>query len=81
MITYSAIMNYVKAEPFRPFRLHMASGRTFDIRHPEMIKVGKTYLIIFTYVSDKPEIFDHWDSVSLLLIENISHLDAPVVQS
>lgn len=81
MITYSTIMSYTKAEPFRPFRLHMASGRTFDIRHPEMIKAGKTYLVIFTYVSDHPEMVDHWDSVSLLLIEHISHLDTPVNQS
>jgi hypothetical protein len=58
----------------------MASGKTFDIRHPEMVKVGKMYLVIFTYVSDQPEIVDHWETVSLLLIENISFIDAPVGQ-
>ena len=81
MITHSVLMGYVKAEPFRPFRLHMASGRTFDIRHPEMIKAGKSYAVVFTFVSDKPEMLDHFDSISLLLIENVSHLDAPVAQS
>lgn len=81
MITFSTIMTYVKAESFRPFRIHMASGRTFDIRHPEMIKAGKAHLVIFTYVSDKPDMVDHWDTVSLMLIENISHLDAPVGQT
>lgn len=59
----------------------MASGRMFDIRHPEMIKAGKTFLLVFSYVSDKPDMLDHWDTVSLMLIENISHLDAPVSQS
>jgi hypothetical protein len=54
MITYQRVLDYVRAEPFRPFRIHMASGRTFDIRHPE------------------------FDSVSLMLIESISHLEAPV---
>jgi hypothetical protein len=34
------------AEPFRPFRLHMAGGRTFEVRHPEMIKVGKSSVTI-----------------------------------
>lgn len=80
MITSQLMMTYVKAEPFRPFWIHMASGKTFDIRHPEMVKVGKTYLVIFTYVSSQPEIVDHWETVSLLLIENISFMDAPVGQ-
>ena len=59
----------------------MASGKTFDIRHPEMVKIEKTYLVIFTFVSEEPEIVDHWDTVSLVLVENISHLDIPVGQS
>lgn len=78
MITSQGMMSYLKAEPFRPFRIHMASGKTFDIRHPEMVRVGKTYIIIFTFVSDEPEIVDHWNTVSLMLIEHIAHLDVSV---
>ena len=81
MIAFSTIMTYVKAEPFRPFRIHMASGKTFDIRHPEMVKAGKTYIVFFTYVSDKPEMLDHWETALLMLIESISHLDVPVGQT
>lgn len=81
MITSQLMLFYVKAQPFRPFRIHMVSGKTFDIRHPEMVKVGKTYLVVFTYVAEDPEIVDRWETVSLLLIENISHLDAPVGQA
>jgi hypothetical protein len=80
MMTSSGILGYLKAEPFRPFRIHMASGRTFEIRHPEMVRVGKTYLVIFTFVSDSLEVFDSWDTVGLLLIESISFLDTPVGQ-
>ena len=69
------IVRYLKTIPFRPFRLHLASGRTFDVRHPEMVKVGKRDIIIFKLVSDKPEVYDDWDSVGLLLIESISHLE------
>lgn len=78
MITYQRVLDHVKAEPFRPFRIHMASGRTFDIRHPEMIKVLKNYILIFKAGSDTPDIPDEFDSVSLMLIESISHLEAPV---
>ncbi len=78
MMTSKEILAYVRAEPFRPFRIHMASGRTFDIRHPEMVRVGRNDLVIFSLVSDQPGVYDLWDTVSLMLIEFISHLDAPV---
>jgi hypothetical protein len=78
MMTPPSVLAYVKDQPFRPFRLHTASGRTFDIRHPEMVRVGRTNLLVFTFVSDQPDVFDEWQSVSLMLIESISHLEAPV---
>jgi hypothetical protein len=80
MIPSRDILSYVKAQPFRPIRLNMASGRSFDIRHPEMIKVGKVDLIVFTSVRNNPEIYDHWDTVSLMLIESVSFLDNAISQ-
>jgi hypothetical protein len=78
MMTPASILNHTKAEPFRPFRIQMASGKTFDVRHPEMIRVGKTNLLVFSFVSDEPEVFDEWQSFSLMLMESISHLESPV---
>ena len=69
---------YVRAEPFRPFRIQMVSGRAFDIRHPEMVRVGRRDLVIFTFVGETAEVHDRWDTVSPLLIESISPLEAPV---
>ena len=42
MMTSRKLVEYVAAEPFRPFRIRMASAQSFDIRHPEMILVGRT---------------------------------------
>lgn len=78
MMAPQTILGYVKAEPFRAFRLHLASGRTFDVRHPEMIKVLRNSILIFKASSDTPDLPDEWESVSLMLTESISHLDAPV---
>jgi len=72
------ILAYVQAQPFRPFRILMNSGRTYDIRHPEMIRVARDCVILFTFVSDNPDVVDRWETISLLLMESISHLDAPV---
>jgi hypothetical protein len=78
MVTPTRLLAYVKAEPFKPFRLHMASGKTFDVRHPEMVKVGKNFLLVFSYVAGEPEVIEQWETVSLKLIESNSHLDAAV---
>ncbi|MGL4550480.1 MAG: hypothetical protein ACRC33_04780 [Gemmataceae bacterium] len=80
MVPGQEILGYVRATPFRPFQIRMTGGRTFDIRHPEVIRVGRNSLIIFTFVSDDPALYDRWDTVSLMLIESISQLDSPASQ-
>ena len=77
-MTPAAIMNYVKAQPFRPFRIHMASGKTFDVRHPEMVKVGKSNLLVSSFAADQEDVFDEWHGASLMLMETISHLESQV---
>jgi hypothetical protein len=72
------VLNYVKAQPFRPFRIKLASGRDFDVRHPEMVRVGRNILVIFSFVSDDPDVFDKWETASLVLVESISHLEGAV---
>jgi hypothetical protein len=78
MLPPTQVQEYVKAQPFRPFRLHMASGKTFDIRHPEMIKVAKSCVYVFSFATDEPEIAEKMQMVSLMLTESISHLDSQV---
>ena len=34
--------------------------------------------MIFTYISDLPQIYDRWENVSLVLIESLSPLDLSV---
>jgi hypothetical protein len=75
-MTPQEVLNYVQARPFCPFRIRMNSGRMFDVRHPEMVRVGRDYLMLFTFVSDSLNVLDNWETVSLLLVESIVHLDA-----
>lgn len=76
MIPPHDVLQYLREVPFRPFQIHMASGKTYEIRHPEMVRVGRGVLIVFSYASDDPEIFDRWDTVSLMRIENLTHSEA-----
>jgi hypothetical protein len=80
-MTTDEIIQFARCEPFRPFRIKMVSGRTFEIRHPEIVRVGKRDLVIFSMVSDDATVHDNWDTVSLMLIEMISHLEPHVPQN
>lgn len=77
MMTSQQILNFVTAEPFRPFRISMASGRSFDIRHPEMVKVGRTTATVYTLMSDNPEeARERQQEVSIILIESLKPIDS-----
>jgi len=66
------------ASPAIPTLSHSdGEGKNCEIRHPEMVRVGKDALLVFSFVSDDPAIWDRWDLVSLLLIERLEHLDVP----
>ncbi len=79
MISFQRIASYVGAEPFRPFRITTSSGRSFEIRHPEMVQVGRSTMTIFTFLGNGPEeTMERQVEVSLLLTESVEPLDATV---
>ncbi|HQU44412.1 MAG TPA: hypothetical protein PK867_16445 [Pirellulales bacterium] len=73
------VMREVFAEPFRPFRIHTASGRTFDVRHPEVVSVSKSALTLYTPLADIPDVEGPWYKISLTLIESIEPIQPTVV--
>lgn len=81
MIKPREIINTVLAEPFRPFRVNMVSGKSYEIKHPEVAGVGKTALTIFTPMleddldDDVVTVGDGlWIKVSYLMIESVEPL-------
>jgi hypothetical protein len=72
-----AVLEWARAVPFRPFRICLNSGRTFDVRHPEMIKVGRSTIDIFEYADEQHDIYDRRQMVGLMLIERIEPIAAP----
>ena len=71
MMTVRKVVDYVSAEPFRPFRIKMASGQSFDVRHPEMILVGRTSVRVYTSTEPGSENGERWHDVSLMLMETL----------
>lgn len=65
------------ADPFQPFRILLNSGRSYDIRHPEMLKVGRTTINIISYRGEQTDIAEHAEMIGLVLVERIEPLPSP----
>jgi hypothetical protein len=78
MMPYRKISEYLLAEPFRPFRIMTVGGQAFDIRHPEMLLVGRATAKVYTATG--PEENERWHDVSLLLIETMEPLETLVAR-
>lgn len=77
MMTPRMMVEFITAEPFRPFRIHMASGRTFDVGHPEMVKVGRSSVTVYSRTDDTSQ-HERWQEVSLMLCESIEPMDLKI---
>jgi hypothetical protein len=74
------LLAYVRAAPFRPFRIVLNSGRAYDVRHQDLLQVGRDCFVLF-YAAEQGGPFDRWETASLLLIDHIEHLDVPAASS
>jgi hypothetical protein len=45
-MTTTTFRDLLKQRPFRPFRVVMSSGESYDVRHPEMAWVTKNDLLV-----------------------------------
>jgi hypothetical protein len=71
------VLVWLRAAPFRPFRITLNSGRSYDIRHPEMVRVGRSYLDIFFFAGEPADPHEKMEMVSLLLVERLEPVEAP----
>jgi len=69
------LLTWLNVQPFRPFRFTLVSGKSYDVRHPELVRVGRTALTLFTPVADQPEVYDRSEMIGMLLVERIEPLE------
>lgn len=63
------------ARPFRPFRLVMSSGQSYEVRHPEVAMVTKSDLVIGVDI-EEDEIPARFKICSLLHVTAIEPLES-----
>ncbi len=65
-MTIQEIQRLLSARPFDPFRVLVADGRTYDVRHPENIAMGGKGRLIAIGLDD-----DSFVTLDLLLVTGI----------
>jgi hypothetical protein len=60
--------------PFEPIRLHISSGQTVDIKHPEMAFVTRS-LIVVGVTAKNPRVADYAVHYNLLHVVKIEPLN------
>lgn len=45
-MTYTDLEQHRQNQPFRPFTIYMSDGSKFEVRHPEMLILGRTELVV-----------------------------------
>ena len=63
------LFDMLRLRPFSPFRVHVTDGTVYEIRHPEMMVVGRTSALVFFPPESMPlPAIDRYESVALLHI-------------
>jgi hypothetical protein len=84
VIRIEDIHNLLHDAPFKPFRLFLSNGRKYDVRHPELVMIGRSSLLIGTPAQDVTvPAFDSYSTVSMLHITDIEMINpqAPAASS
>jgi hypothetical protein len=65
-----------RRQPFEPFRVILTTGATYDIRHPDLIMVGRRSAILGITNEPAGTAYDRTVKVDLLHIVGIEELPA-----
>ena len=68
------VRDHLQIQPFRPIRVHISDGSSYDIRHPEMAYVTATQVMIALEMSveDLPDKVVFCDPVHITRIEPLN---------
>lgn len=69
--------DFLKAEPFRPFRVTLTDGRTYEVFHPELAMVGRSTVTIGLVPPGVSEpIYDRLVTIALVHVMQLDHLES-----
>jgi hypothetical protein len=70
------LLNFLRQPPCRPFRIHLDDGRSFEVRHPDLLWVGHRVAVLGISEPGPDRLLERHITLSLLHIVTIEPLDA-----
>jgi len=74
-MTTEDLRQEVEREPFVPLRLHLSSGKTIDVEHPNSAFVRQNTVLIVHRLAPGSAAIGNYDVVAIRLIERIEQVD------
>lgn len=81
ILTADDITARLHDRPFTPLRLVTTTGQTYDIFHPDLILVGRRFLIVGTPSTDNPIHADQVTRIALVHVAELRDLPSPTVSN
>jgi hypothetical protein len=77
MFSSNDIQARIQERPFRPLRVVTSSGQSYDVRHPELVIVGRRDMIIGTGSNDNPTVYEVANRVAIMHVTDLQDLPEP----
>jgi hypothetical protein len=76
-MTQEELREAARRQPFKPFRVVLTTGATYDIRHSDLIMVGCRSAVLGMTNEPPGTVYDRTIQVDLLHVVGIEELPAP----
>ncbi len=74
------LLEWLNANPFEPFRIHLSDGRSFNVARPLDVLPGLTSAVVAIPSAGDPLLYERFKTISLQNMVSIEPLH-PVAQS
>ena len=78
MFTSDDVQTRLRERPFQPVRIITSTGQTYDVFHPDLVLVGRRFLIIGIPSGDNPSQAEMVTRVAMVHVTELRDLPAPM---
>jgi hypothetical protein len=75
-MSHEDILGVVRRRPFQPFRFFVSDGSVYDVRHPELVMLGKRSVAVGLTTEPTQTVYDRLATVDLLHITRLEPLES-----
>jgi hypothetical protein len=81
MFSADDIQSRLHERPFTPVRIVTTTNQTYDIYHPDLVLVGRRFLIVGTPSNDNPTQAEQVNRISVIHVTELRDLPVPTAPS